>query len=258
MLARTLAGAAGLAVVAAGVVVATAPAVSQAELAVEQGQAMIAVQAAATAQDGSDGAEPAGTKADRDGSTASGGKQGAKGGEKTAEEPADRPAMRARITGDQISAFGDSVLSGAAPALFEKFPGIAIDGEPIRKWVDAPAIIEAADRRGEIRDVVVLQFGTNGGFAWAGAEESLDQILDLLGPDRDVVLVATVGVSDWVPSTNERLDQIAAERDNVWVAPWDDVVRDHPGLLHADRTHPNVEGTYAYAKVLKQTLAQID
>ncbi|ANC31071.1 acyltransferase family protein [Isoptericola dokdonensis] len=219
--ARVLAGAAGLAVVVTGAVVVTAPGTSQAQLAIEQGQAMIV---RASVQDPT--------------------------------REAARPAEK--VTGDRISAFGDSVLSGAAPALFEKFPGIAIDGEPIRKWVDAPAIVRAAERRGELRDVVVLQFGTNGGFAWDGAVDAFEEVLDVVGPDRDVVVFAVVGVSDWVPGTNRTLDEIAARHDNVHVAPWDDVVRDRPGLLHADRTHPDVDGTSAYARLLRKTLAQID
>ncbi|WP_418277759.1 acyltransferase family protein [Isoptericola jiangsuensis] len=274
--ARVLAGTAALVVLVAGVAVATAPQVSQAQLAVERGQALLAQQAESGAvsepvsNEGDDGADDAAPVQDED--DADGADQGDEAveedGAKEADEPADDAASdetdeaaaepaQEKITGDRISAFGDSVLSGAAPALLDRFPGIDVDGLPIRKWVDAPEIVRAAERDGDLREVVVLQFGTNGGFAWNGAVEALEEIIDLAGPDRTVVVVSTVGVSSWVPETNKTLDKIAAKHDNVYVAPWADAVRDRPGLLYDDRTHPNVEGIEVYAKVLKKTLAQI-
>ena len=50
--------------------------------------------------------------------------------------------------GDLMIGFGDSVLSGAAPAIYERFPGIVLDVVPIRQWKDAPAVVQAADRCG--------------------------------------------------------------------------------------------------------------
>jgi peptidoglycan/LPS O-acetylase OafA/YrhL len=259
---RAVAGLAAAAVLVAVVAVVTAPTTSQAQRAVEQGQAAIA--ARSTGPVAEQGAGP-GTEQD---AVAEGSRDGDAGTRKADGAPKADGAQKAdgdgaagtrpqKITGKQISAFGDSVLSGAAPALLDRFPGIAVDGKPIRKWVDAPAVVRKAERRGELRDVVVLQFGTNGGFAWEGAEAAFEEVLDLVGPDRDVVVFSVVGVSDWVPSTNETLERIAAERDNVHVAPWADAVRDRPGLLYDDRTHPDLEGIAVYAKVLRQTLAEI-
>ncbi|SDS78536.1 Peptidoglycan/LPS O-acetylase OafA/YrhL, contains acyltransferase and SGNH-hydrolase domains [Paraoerskovia marina] len=217
---RTTAGVAATLLVASGVVIATAPAVSEAQLAVERGAAAVAA---------------------------------------AADVEADPPAsaellVDGVVDGTQVSAFGDSVLSGAAPAVLERFPGIAIDAEPIRKWLDAPALLREAADAGELRDVVVLNFGTNGGFQFDGSTEALDESLATIGPDRAVVLVNSVGVSYWVPEANDALAALAESRPNVVVADWNGAVRAEPGLLHADRTHPNLEGIDVYADVLDDAI----
>ncbi|WP_402461613.1 acyltransferase family protein [Isoptericola aurantiacus] len=291
VVARSALAACCVVALAAGVVVVTAPRVSQAQLAVEQGAAVLAAQAA-DGDGAADGAGPAagsnaatGEKAatrDGGGGTATGekaatrdggggvtakdekdGRQG--GGTKDAATGTDEdgdgrgdPAQKegsGAVAGPEISAFGDSVLSGAAPAVLEALPGIAIDAEPIRKWLDVPELVRRSERAGELRDVVVLQFGTNGGFQFAGSEDALDETLDIIGPDRQVVLVTSVGVSYWVPDANAQLHDVAADRDNVVVAEWADAVRGRTGLLHADRTHPNMAGIVVYADVLSTALA---
>jgi lysophospholipase L1-like esterase len=71
------------------------------------------------------------------------------------------------------------------------------------------------------------------------------------------VLVDVVGISYWVPSTNEKLREIAAEHPNVVVAGWNAVTRNDPGLLHDDRTHPNIDGIEAYADVVADALRRL-
>ncbi|MBD8078288.1 acyltransferase family protein [Cellulosimicrobium arenosum] len=232
--ARAVVGAGCLAVVLALVSVVGAPRVSQAQLSVEQGLAAVHAQERPAG-------EAAATAARDPGTT----------------EGEASTATAAPRSGDEISAYGDSVLSGAAPAVLDRFEGIAIDAKPIRKWLDAPAIVRSDERAGALRPVVVLNFGTNGGFQFDGSEDALRETLDVIGPDRRVVLVDTVGVSRWVPAANERLGEIAAERPNVVVAHWHAAVEGHPDLLHPDLTHPTVEGTGVYADVLEDALAAL-
>ena len=159
--------------------------------------------------------------------------------------------------GSHVSGFGDSVLSAAVPALLERWPKADIDAKPIRQWDTAPGLIRAAKKKGELRDVVVLNFGTNGGFQAEGSVAAAKQALDLIGPDRRVVLVNTVGISYWVPDANERLATIAAGRDNVVVMDWHAVCAKRPELLHADATHPNLVGIEAYTNELKKAFQRL-
>lgn len=159
--------------------------------------------------------------------------------------------------GDHMVALGDSVMSGAAPALFRTFPGIFVDAKPIRQWDAAPPIVDRMVRAGTMRRVVVINFGTNAGLVTESSQQALRHVLDALGPRRRVVLMAITGLSKWVPSTNETMRQIAAAYPNVAVADWPGVVHAFPGLLHRDRTHPNLKGIDAYAQLVANTLDEL-
>jgi lysophospholipase L1-like esterase len=167
------------------------------------------------------------------------------------------PTELAVPPGDRIVALGDSVLSGAAPSVYERFPGIFIDATPILQWREAPAMVQAMIDAGTMRDVVILNFGTNAGLKEAHSEQALRDVLDALGPDRRVVLVTVGGVSYWIPETNDRLRAISAEYPNTIVADWYAIIADRPDLLHRDRTHPTSEGTRVYADLLASTLEDL-
>ncbi|GEA81022.1 acyltransferase family protein [Cellulomonas uda] len=181
-------------------------------------------------------------------------------GEQGGDDEAAGPGRDAQgaIDGSGVVGFGDSVLSGAAPALFDAFPKIAIDAKPIRKWLDAPAIVRDAKDAGGLRPVVVLNFGTNGGFKFDGSREAFEETLDIIGPERQVLVLTVVGISYWVDDANAELTEIAKSRPNVHVVDWHAYVAKHPGLLHSDKTHPNMEGIVAFADLLREALEKLD
>jgi peptidoglycan/LPS O-acetylase OafA/YrhL len=238
--ARVAAATLVLAVVGAGAAVATAPGRTGAELAVERGSAAPSAVA-----------EPPAASA-------------------PAEAPAPRPVPAADMRpvptaqpspvpgddGSDLSGFGDSVLSAALPALLARYPAADLDAKPIRQWHDAPALVEQALAAGELRDRVLLNFGTNAGFQYDGLREAATRTLDLVGPDRQVVVVTVVGTSRWVPDANATLRELVAGRPNVRVADWNAVTREHRGLLHTDRTHPNMDGIAAYTALVERTFAE--
>ena len=223
-----------LAIVAVVVLItATAPDKSGAQLAVEQGEREIAAQNAAAA------AKPVPT---------------------TDPPPAEAPAWpkgQPVPSGDLISGFGDSVMSGAAPAVYDRFPGVVLDAKPIRQWRDAPALVQAGLDAGTVRSAVVLNFGTNAGLESDESVDALLDVLEMLGPSRRIVLVNTVGVSPWVPSTNQKLVEISADHPNTIVMDWNSRVGAEPGLLHTDRTHPNMDGIVAYAEMLADAFERL-
>jgi peptidoglycan/LPS O-acetylase OafA/YrhL len=254
-LARVVTAAAAVVVVLAVVAVAGAPAKSQAQLAVEQGEK-------AQSQQGQAGGPQSGTKGDGkdQGKTQGEGKPAGQTGKQT--EPAASPSGSAPAGSSQrpvaatdVIAFGDSVLSAAAPAVYDELPGIAIDAKPIRKWVDAPEVVEAAAKKDELRPVVVLAFGTNGGFQFKGSEKALEKIMSTIGEDRQVVFVNLTGISYWVPDANAKLEELAKQYPNARVLDWASKVHGHPEWLHSDKTHPNMAGITVYAQLLEKELA---
>ncbi|MDG1410648.1 MAG: acyltransferase family protein [Acidimicrobiales bacterium] len=159
--------------------------------------------------------------------------------------------------GELMMGFGDSVLSGAAPAIYERFPGIYIDATPILQWRDAPAIVDELRQAGTTRPVVILHFGTNAGLKDEWSVEALREVLDILGPDRRVVLLTVVGISYWIPATNDMLREVSAEYPNTIVADWHAVIEESPELLHNDQTHPNSAGIIIYAELVASALEEL-
>ncbi|WP_129784245.1 acyltransferase family protein [Promicromonospora panici] len=243
-----------LAVMGTGAAVASAPERTAAELAVEAGvQAGAEAQAAAAAREGA--REPAAP--------------GAQGRHPGASRSPDEPAPTSRTSlpaaepfgankGAQVSGFGDSVLSAALPAILARYPRAQIDAVPNKDWLDAEQMIRRAKREGHLRDTVLLSFGTNSGFQLDGSPEAAKRVLDMIGPDRRVVLVNTVGISYWVPDANKTLDRVAAGRENVVIADWHALVGEQPGLLHSDATHPNMQGIEAYTDLVERSFATLE
>ncbi|WP_307372771.1 acyltransferase family protein [Microbacterium sp. W4I4] len=152
------------------------------------------------------------------------------------------------ITGDDITAVGDSVMLASAPALYEKLPGIAVDAAVSRSIWAGPKIIDALASSGHLRDHVVVALGTNGSVD-AGV---LQKIADTVGRDRDLVLVNAYAPRDWIPGVNSDLTAFADARSGVVVADWADAIAPHEDLLAGDRIHPGMAGGRIFADVVEQ------
>ncbi|MDV3221518.1 acyltransferase family protein [Intrasporangium sp.] len=169
----------------------------------------------------------------------------------TSVDPADAKPDFTMPTGKEIDGYGDSMMVGSIHALDYYFPGIRMDTKSNRRWSDALTAVKA---RGEgNRRAVVLAFGTN-----AGVEaDDVRAVLDVLGPDRMVVLVNLMGPFARIDDDNAALEAIARTRPNVVVADWAAAVRDHPEQLQSDRIHPSLKGSHLFAKTVRQALATL-
>lgn len=248
---RLAIGMAGLALVGTGIAVASAPSTTGAERAVAEGLEAQRVQQSKLTTNTTPIVDPsAGPDSDAE----------------PAAPPEPPPQQKDGITADSraaalasgegVTIFGDSVVSAAAPALIARYPDAYVDAKPIRTWADAAEFVRAADAQGLLGDFVVLGYGTNGGFQLPGTRDGLIATLEALGPDRFVVIPTIVGISHWVDDYNAALVEIAALHDNVVVADWASTVADRPGLFHADRTHPDLEGIDVYTEIVAVALGQ--
>ncbi|GAA2745848.1 hypothetical protein GCM10009868_28910 [Terrabacter aerolatus] len=154
-------------------------------------------------------------------------------------------------SGPEIDAYGDSIMVGSLQALQYYFPGIRIDAKSNRRWSDG--LTEVSARGTANRRAVILAFGTNAGVD----EDRVKQVLDVLGPDRMVVLVNIMGPFSRVDSDNATLDLIAKGRPNVAVADWADAIRAHPEQVQSDRIHPTIRGAHLFSKTVRQALADL-
>lgn len=155
-------------------------------------------------------------------------------------------------TGDQITAIGDSVMLASSQGLSEVFPGIQTDASVSLSIMVAPELIGNDLSAGNLRQWVLIGLGTNS----AITPDQLDQIRNMIGPDRVLVLVNAHGDRTWIPPTNQVLaDYAAAHPDNVVLVDWDATANANAQVLGSDGIHPSMDSDI-YAKAVKQATEQ--
>jgi peptidoglycan/LPS O-acetylase OafA/YrhL len=155
-------------------------------------------------------------------------------------------------SGQEIDVFGDSLIATTKGAVDYYFPGVRQDAKSNRRWSDGLAAVTA--RGAETRRAVVLAFGTNAGVN----EETVVAALDVLGPNRMVVLVNLYNPkSSWINESNGTLARVASTRPNVVVADWNAAIRANLGLLQSDKVHPGIAGAHLFAKTVRAAMAEL-
>jgi len=157
------------------------------------------------------------------------------------------------ISGDQISAVGDSVMLASAGGLVQRLPGIEVDAEVSRSMWAGPGIVDQLAASGRLRPYVVVALGTNG----AVDPGSLDRIVDTVGPRRNLVLVNAYAPRDWIPGVNAELAAFADDHRNVIVADWSAAIAAHEDLLAGDRIHPGAAGGAIFADTVAAAVDEL-
>ncbi len=153
--------------------------------------------------------------------------------------------------GPEIDVFGDSMVVASVHALDYYFPGVRMDGKSNRRWADG--LTEVTGRGADIRRAVVLDYGTNAGVDAA----TLAKVLDVLGPQRMVVVVNIYGHASWIDQANADLVAAASTRPNVIVADWHTAITAQPQLLQSDGIHPTITGAHLFSKTIRAAMAAL-
>lgn len=158
------------------------------------------------------------------------------------------------VTGDQITAIGDSVMLASAPALLERLPGIQVDAAVSRSSWAGPGILESLAAAGQLRPYVVVALGTNGPVD----PDSLQRMADIVGPDRHLVLVNAYAPRDWIPGVNSELAAFAETHPGVVVADWSAAIGPRTDLLAGDSIHPGAAGGQVFAETVARSVDAIE
>lgn len=153
------------------------------------------------------------------------------------------PPPPAEVSGDRITAVGDSVMLASAEGLLGRFPGIQVDAAVSRSMWAGGEIIDGLSAQGALRDYLVVGLGTNGPVDAA----DLQEIYDTLGPHRSLVLVTAYAPRDWIPGVNAELAAFAASHPRVVIADWSQAIAPHLDYLAGDEIHPGPTGGQLYA-----------
>ncbi|USQ76374.1 acyltransferase family protein [Ornithinimicrobium cryptoxanthini] len=153
----------------------------------------------------------------------------------------------------RLTAIGDSLVVTSADGLKWRFPEMNFAAKSNRQWKDANPVLASALAQGEVRDNVIVHFGTNAGVDG----EALRTFLDTLGPDRQVVVMNLYGSSTFIPDSNETIEKVVADYPNAVVGDWQATIAEQPGVLQSDRVHPDIEGMHVYAAVVARAFDEL-
>jgi len=154
-----------------------------------------------------------------------------------------------------ITALGDSVMQGAAPALYQTFPGIEVDAEKGRQVYRPPVdflIAQLQDGRtsGRLGQIVILHLGNNGFYP----KESFDRIMQTLA-DRRLVIVLNVRVPrQWEDNNNRVITEGIKRYPNAVLVDWNALTDKRPELFWNDGHHLRPEGAEFYAALIQKTI----
>ncbi|WP_167042893.1 acyltransferase family protein [Salinibacterium sp. ZJ454] len=167
--------------------------------------------------------------------------------EPTPEAPAVLPG------GDQITAVGDSVMLAVVPELQQNFPGISVDAVVSRQMRTAPDLLRAQRDAGTLRSTVVLGLGTNGPIS----TQTLDEVRQIIGSDRQLVIVNVQAPRGWTDEVNATLHEFADRYRDVELANWQGAIQPQLHLLAGDQIHATSAGGVVYADALRGALQRL-
>ncbi len=158
-----------------------------------------------------------------------------------------------QVSGQSVTAVGDSVMVASTPALQTALPGIYIDAMVGRQFSTGLQVIADLKARGLLRPIVVVGLGTNG----TVTADEISQLFAEIGPDRKLVLVNTFEDRPWEQEVNSILASAATQHPGVVLANWYTTIEHRTNLLWPDGIHPQPAGGVVYAQMLTAALARL-
>ncbi|WP_130011146.1 acyltransferase family protein [Serinicoccus sediminis] len=156
-------------------------------------------------------------------------------------------------SGSDLTAIGDSLVVTSADGLTYRFPDLAFVAESNRQWGDASERVGEALEAGTVRDNVVLHLGTNAGVD----ADALREVLDMLGPERNVVVMDIYVQASFTESSNEALREVVADYPHAVVGEWNATISQQPETLQSDNVHPDLDGMHVYAEVVARAFDEL-
>jgi lysophospholipase L1-like esterase len=144
-------------------------------------------------------------------------------------------------------------MLASAVQLAAALPGISIDAQVSRQVGAALPVVQRLAATGSLRRVVVFALGTNGAFT----SGEMRQLIQAVGPRRELVLVNTYESRPWEAEVNQVIATTAHHYRNVVVANWFTTIGHRTGLLWPDGVHPQPGGARLYARMVAAAVRSV-
>lgn len=151
----------------------------------------------------------------------------------------------------KITAVGDSVMADASGSIQKLMPQAYVEAQVGRQGSATPAVIKQLKAQGHLNKIVVLNLGTNG----AMSQQTIDKILDTIGPDHQVYwLTAHVPTKPWQQTVNREIAATAKKYANVHLVDWYGVSAKHSEWFASDSVHMGERGNNSYARLIAKSI----
>ena len=152
-----------------------------------------------------------------------------------------------------VTAVGDSVIINADSYIRKFIPNFYLDGEVGRDMVSGPDILTQIKNNYGLGDLILVSLGSNG----SANQSDLEKIMQI-ADGRDVYFVNTSHTQSYMDYVNKNLASFTEKNDKAHLVDWRSFVKDRPDLLAPDRTHPNVEGSDDFAKLIMRKILNVN
>lgn len=151
----------------------------------------------------------------------------------------------------QFTAFGDSVMLGAAQGLKDVFPNAVVDADISRQIWNSSDLIESLAKQDLLYDPVLIGLGTNGDFS----DAQFDSFIKLFG-NRQVYWVNVHAPSLRLQNVvNDHLNEMAQKYGNLTIIDWHTYASNGSAdWFYEDGIHVTPKGLIAYVKLISEAL----
>ncbi len=162
--------------------------------------------------------------------------------------PAPPPPAKSNA---KVSAFGDSVLLGAAPAVKALVGSLSLDAVVGRQAWDTLADVAAAGKAGNLAPVVLIHTGNNGIIS----PKQLAATLGSLASRTKVIVMNDHVDRPWQGPNNRTIASMTGHYPNVVIVDWNAAATAHPSWFGPDGIHVNPTGARGYAALVAAAIA---
>lgn len=149
--------------------------------------------------------------------------------------------------GIEASAFGDSVLLGAAPALERQAFNLDLYAKVAQQAGATADVVRAQAAAGQLRPVVIVHTGNNGIIS----ADQLTAILKATKGAQRVVVVNTKVPRSWSAPNNKVIAKVVPQFANARLVDWAALADGHPEFFVKDGVHLTWDGAQAYTRAVE-------
>jgi hypothetical protein len=149
-----------------------------------------------------------------------------------------------------VTAIGDSVMLGAAARLAGAIPNLDLDSQVGRQAWNAVTLLRERQADGHLGQIVLVHIGNNGTLT----RREFEEIMSILGNDRQVIFLNTQVPRSWQEANNAVLAEGVRSHANVTLIDWQSVTAGHPELFASDQVHLSGLGAELYTRLVLEAM----